>query len=234
MRVTGPSVRFSAYGLGMLVCFACFGACRSGDAEADVSAFFQKRAELICKKNFECCTGASVLADSSESCANSNRFNSNDSALSSAIDAGQASFDGQAADECFRQIAALDCAAWAQVIRGDDPAPCREIIKGRRSSGESCTRDYECGSLFCRKTPQVDVGQCTPKGTAGSPCALNVASCVDGLICLEPGTGPICTVRKPEGTACGRGRECESGQCTDSVCGPVCWADVLAEELFGK
>ncbi len=234
MRVTGPSVRFSAFGLGMLVCFTFFGACRSGEGEADVSSFFQKRAELICQKNFGCCTGADLLADSPETCAASNRLNDNDSALSSSIEDGQASFDAQAAEECFRQIAALDCAAWAQVIRGDDPAPCRGIIKGKRSSGESCTRDYECASLFCLKTPQNNVGRCAAKGSAGAPCALNVASCIDGLTCLDPGTGPVCTARRAEGTTCSRGRECESGHCKSSMCGPVCWADVLAEELFGK
>lgn len=218
----------------MLVCFASSSACRSGDTDADVAAFFQKRSELICKKNFECCSGSDLLTDSPETCTASNRLNDNDSALSSAVEEGQASFDPEAADECFRQIAALDCAAWAQVIRADDPAACQQIIKGKRGSGESCTRDHECGSLFCSKKPQVNVGRCAPKGGAGAACALNVASCLEGLTCLDPGTGPVCTARAAEGASCSRGRECESGHCKNSVCGPVCWADVLAKELFGK
>jgi hypothetical protein len=234
MRVTCLSVRFTVFGLGTLVWLALSSACRSDDAEGDVSSFFQQRAELICKKNFECCTGVDLLSESPESCAASNRINDNDEALSSALQDGQASFDTKAAEDCFRAVTALDCGAWAEVISGEDPVACRGIIKGKRGSGESCTRDYECASLYCQKTPQVNVGVCAAKGAQGAPCALNLASCLEGLTCLDPGTGPVCALRKDEAAQCDRGRECASGYCKDSVCRPVCWADVLAQELFGK
>eukprot|EP00727_Mastigamoeba_balamuthi_P012598 m51a1_g7961 hypothetical protein (329) ;mRNA; r:226672-227780 len=76
--------------------------------------------------------------------------------------------------------------------------------------GESCTTDYTCMSNYCKN------GVCGVPDykTIGSACHSrgNLDDCSPGLVCRES----VCTVPKPNGTACTDSEECRAKQCTDA------------------
>jgi hypothetical protein len=214
----------------LLAGFVVVGACNQPASDDDVNGFFDRRTRVICQKNFECCTGSSLLASSVESCIESDRLYYVRQQVATALREGRGSFDTKAGSDCLDAIAALDCDGWAGAIAGADPAACRSVIKGEGRDGASCTTDYECAALYCDKPAQSNTGVCKPKGPVGATCVTGQPSCVEGVACLSPGT---CTARKVPGDACSRGGECQSGFCDGGSCAPVCWGEVLAAELFG-
>jgi hypothetical protein len=214
--------------------FVPFGACHPAADDGDALAFFDARAKVICRKNFQCCTGSDRLRSSEEHCVASNDINAWATRLRASLEAGSAHLDSKAADSCLATVDALSCEEWAKVIAGADPAPCPQIITGLHENGAGCSRDYDCASLFCRMEPQASSGICTAKGAAGAACVVGGTGCLEGLSCLDDGTGAtVCTVRKAAASSCSAGRECSSGNCKSGSCRPECWGEVLSQELFG-
>jgi hypothetical protein len=208
--------------------------CQPQNDEGDALGFFDQRAERICRKNFACCVGDDLLSASEKSCVDSNTINNYAERLRSSLRRGTATLDQAAASACFAAIDKLSCGEWALVIRGDDPDPCQHIVSGSLDTGANCAEDYDCRSLYCAKSASAGQGKCAAKGTSGVACLIGTSGCVDGLSCLDDGSGAtICTARKREGDACRRAFECASAHCKDGACRPECWGEVLSHELFG-
>lgn len=233
--VTVAVVKCFRVGVALLVCGVSVSACQSQADDGDAIAFFDRRAEVICRKNFECCMGDDILSASEQSCVASNNINNYAERARSSIRRGHAKLDETAADACLAAVSRLSCSEWAAVIRGADPAPCSRVLVGNLGTGSACTEDYDCASAFCDKPAQAAQGACAPKGAAGAPCAPETSGCVDGFSCLKGASDAnVCTARKLAGESCSRGIECASAHCKSDTCRPECWGEVLSHELFGN
>jgi hypothetical protein len=129
-------------------------ACSSSSDKATVSDLFDRRAELACRKNGECCSGSGTLSARYNTCLENDRSvrrtgSTLEEELNDALTRGTISLDEIQEGECFKQIGALDCAGWAKALSGGAPGACLGVIVGKVSEGEVCTLDYECQSQRC-------------------------------------------------------------------------------------
>eukprot|EP00727_Mastigamoeba_balamuthi_P012599 m51a1_g7962 hypothetical protein (572) ;mRNA; r:228158-230977 len=124
-----------------------------------------------------------------------------------------------------------DCTASRQCQRHWEGAYCSEQHRCMFAwfhLGESCNNSEMCLSGVCKN------GVCSIPDykTVGSACSSRDSRnmCATGLVCDKD----ICTVAKPNGTACTRDDECLSGQCYAHMCldeyvqpvGAPCYRDV--------
>jgi hypothetical protein len=109
----------------------------------------------------------------------------------------------------------------------------RTMLRGTRSSGDRCTPpipirlETAAGALAscnpsapCLGHGTPPIWRCTAPSGAGGPCFSDL-NCYDGLYC--PQTDPaqfdlVCLARKPPGSPCSIGTECESLLCKNFTC----------------
>jgi hypothetical protein len=109
----------------------------------------------------------------------------------------------------------------------------RTMMRGTRSSGDRCSPplpirlDSAAGALAsCNpSTPCLGHGtpptwRCTAPSGAGGPCFTDL-NCYDGLYCPQSDPAQfdlVCLQRKPPGSPCSVGTECDSILCKFSTC----------------
>jgi hypothetical protein len=138
-----------------------------------------------------------------------------------------------------------DCADLGPASCGTDGAcngagACRKYASGTSCGASSCSNGTQKSGGICDGN-----GACGPGGT--TPCAPYICGqkacktscasdndCVGGTTCLNN----LCGQKKGNGTACGAGSECASGNCADGVCcdagcGGLCQACTAAKKGGG-
>jgi hypothetical protein len=132
------------------------------------------------------------------------------------------------------------------------PAVCGEVVVGRRTAGATCRSDLECeGSMHCRGAGPTTTGVCAGPNQIGLGCgagvdALEAATGLPGVDARHPECDGLCVQRRcafltPLGgactahAACGPGRACVDGACTDAPgglgAGAACPGQGCAEGL---
>jgi hypothetical protein len=125
-------------------------------------------------------------------------------------------------ETCATAYKTHDC---PDVFMGVAPAVCIAPA-GPRANGSACSFYAQCQSLWCGYAYGAACGVCGPAPTPGTPCKL-ASDCLPSQTCFS-GTN-VCTVRSPDGTACGGGSGIACG--IESGCaGPkgskTCQADI--------
>jgi hypothetical protein len=104
------------------------------------------------------------------------------------------------------------------------PNPCRVGVTTCAAGGPVCTPTDEpqANGTVCGEDMVCTNGNCAAC-TAGTACAVNGKPCRSGTISCATGA-PVCTESndQPNGTACGSGLVCQSGQCTPCQGGANC------------
>ncbi|WP_437588087.1 hypothetical protein [Sorangium sp. So ce1000] len=131
----------------------------------------------------------------------------------------------------------LDGCDWVSPLAAPVPPACEGIVRGALDEGARCRSSLECAEgLRCDGAGPTDAGTCRAPRLAG-PCGLSV----DALVALTRQTryaeahpecrghcaGRACADDVPLGgrceahAACGRGRRCVDGRCSEAAPPPV-------------
>jgi hypothetical protein len=80
--------------------------------------------------------------------------------------------------------------------------------------GDACSADTDCSPFYTCDTTML---KCVQGPGLGSSCAT--AECFDGDTYCDTGSAtPTCVAKKPDGSTCANGEECESDECDGSAC----------------
>jgi hypothetical protein len=143
-------------------------------------------------------------------------------------------FDPSAAETAFTRFEELarvcDPAVTAFAV---SQGGLRTMLRGSRASGDSCTPPFpitietaaaalaSCENAApCLGHGAPPIWRCTPQNAVGGDCFTDL-NCLDGLYCPQtdpPNFALTCLQRKPQGSPCGLGNECDSLLCKGGVC----------------
>jgi hypothetical protein len=101
-------------------------------------------------------------------------------------------------EACAMAYPTHDC---PDVFMGVQPAVCI-APPGPRANGSPCSFYPQCQSRWCGYAYGAGCGVCGPVPSPGTPCMLN-SDCLPSMVCQS--NTNVCTVRSPDGTACGGG-----------------------------
>ncbi|WP_437632150.1 hypothetical protein [Sorangium sp. So ce854] len=183
---------------------------------------------LPARRKAACCGGAAGFHAAAE-CAR---------ALSFAARANAVTLSPEDVARCVEAMErSLEGCDWVSPLAAPVPPACEAIVRGALPEGARCRSSLECvDGLRCDGAGPTDAGICRPP-RAGGPCGLSV----DALAAVTRQTrhadahpecrghcaGRACADDVPLGgrceshAACGRGRRCVGGRCSDAPLPPA-------------
>ena len=179
--------------------------------------FCDRAAPIICEANLRCCMDATMRYTDAGSCVAAQ------TPMCEAVFSGAAFRDGRIiwnAEAAGDLIAEFQSAAAS--CRPTEEADIQAVVTGTVPAGGDCqpTESDFSPALACapglRCTFSSSGATCQRAITAGGTCGDGL-SCADGLFCNDMS---VCEAERPNGAACTFSSECQSFECTDSVCVP--------------
>lgn len=224
------SVRFAALAAGLALVGGCDGGGGGGDgggpsgglALEDVPA---SSAAILCDTVFGCLGTFGSFFGTPASCLGAYEqgiLNGPYQLWQSAIAAGTAAYDAEAAERCAEATSATGCG----IAMAGTPEECADVWTGSRMLGETCSIDQECASgAYCNDANcrEGRAGICTARVMGGGACT-ETNECQIGLacerdVCVVPtgNSGGACTEQGdcPLDEQCVGATMTVSGVCTD-------------------
>lgn len=199
---------------------ACFGGCKSDEADAISRADLPARyAELLCGSLAPCCRQVGFAFNA----ANCKAEVAADLERNwSEYDSTEVSYDAQAAGDC---LAAFTLECGRSTVDEDDVPACSRVFQGKLVLGQACESDTECkgssnGSVACEEDGTFNQ-VCTASSSrtdlthakAGEACALTCeapGSCSDFVSPGDPVPGaPTAACYRSDKLYCGFGSTCK-------------------------
>jgi hypothetical protein len=213
-----------------VVVFACAAAagCGGGGTPEPLGQFESQFVAAFCQRVLACCSSAEFAAVGLQivdqaSCETAFAPGPQ-SALGSGpglVDAGLATYNGDAARACLDAVAALPCGMWRSPLMPPNVPQCDGVFVGTLPAGSACTSSPECASDFCTNDSSGGISCAAPVGLAQS---CEFAPCVAGLHCVSPpgGGGPsTCQAQTfALGSPCFSDQDCTSDICTADTTNP--------------